>query len=186
MFWKDERGTPLDDTDEAHNIDLLVIGFDTTNDATPETIVTAKVQLPGHSRGISVTNFEDFYEGRVVFVSLDNRDQDPNHYTTYASAEYAKGDSYAFEILHSDIELGLHLFEQPTDAEYYDNIVVAATIREDLHPVATATDGIRVVSRHYAFEPTNSNRDGITDLLSQLLGGQPVKQVDHVREYCFP
>jgi len=185
MFWKDERYTPLKGTDEAHDLDRLVVGFDTTDDLKPETVVTAKMQLPrqiGTVPIVSITKFEELYPGRPVFVALDNRDQDPAHYTDYDDAKYAKRDSYAFEILHSDIDLGLHLFEQSANSEYHDNIVVAATILADLHPVASAADGIHIVSRHHGYVPTDSNGDGITDLLAGILGAQPVQQVDHARQ----
>ena len=95
---------------------------------------------------------------------------------------YATRSSNAIHVLHSDIEYGAHLFEQNTDSEFNDNIVVALTLKEDLAPVASVDDGIRFHTRQYAYVPTDSNSDGTTDLLDDLLNGQPVTQVEHVRE----
>ncbi len=182
MFWKDEGDTPHNGADEAHDLDQLVIGFDTNNDTTPETIVNAGMQLLRPAADLSVTQFDELYEGRPVFVALDNRDLDPTHYALYGAANYEQRSSYAFEILHSDIDVGLTLYEQPANDEYDDNIVVAATIAEDLHPVASAADGINFVTRNYAYVPTDSDGDGITDMLAGLLSGKQITQIDHVRQ----
>ena len=181
LFWKDELDTPGDSTDEAHDIDRLVVGLDTSGDTLPDKVVTARMQIPGTAGAVTVTDFEEQYGGRPVFVSLDQRDRDPTHYQAYGTATYATRDSYAFQILHSDVDVGLRLYEQHTSSEYHDNIVVAARVLEDLHPVASAAAGIHVASKHYAFFPTDADSDNLTDLLEGLLAGQPVEQVEHAR-----
>lgn len=181
MFWKDELDTPGDTTDEAHDIDRLVVGLDTNSDGLADRVVTSRMALPRQEGEVAVTDFEQLYGGQPVFVSLDNRDRDPGHFQAYASADYATRASYAFEILHSDIAVGLRLYEQHTASEYHDNIAVAARVLEDLQPAATVHDGIRVVSRHYAFFPIDSDADGLTDLVAGILGEQPVQQIEHLR-----
>jgi hypothetical protein len=182
MFWKDELDTPWDSTDEAHDMDRLVVGLDIDGDTLPERIVTSRMAIPGTPGEVTVTDFEQIYGGRPVFVSLDNRDRNPAHYQAYASADYALRASYAFEILHSDVAVGLRLYEQHTASEYHDNIVVAARVLDDLEPAITVDDGIRVVSRHHAFFPTDSDSDGLTDLLGGILGTHAVQQLTHIRD----
>ena len=181
MFWKDELDTPGDTTDEAHDIDRLVVGLDTNSDGLSDRVVTSRMALPRQEGEVAVTDFEQLYGGQPVFVSLDNRDRDPGHFQAYASADYATRASYAFEILHSDIAVGLRLYEQHTASEYHDNVAVAARVLENLQPAATVHDGIRVVSRHYAFFPIDSDADGLTDLVAGILGEQPDQQIEHVR-----
>jgi hypothetical protein len=181
LFWKDEWDTPWDASDEAHDIDRLVVGLDTNTDGLADRVVTSRMALPRQAGEVTVTDFEQLYGGQPVFASLDNRDRDPAHFQAYETADYATRASYAFEILHSDVAVGLRLYEQHTASEYHDNIAVAARVLEDLPPATTVNDGIRVVSRHYAFFPSDSDADGLTDLVAGILGEQPVQQIEHVR-----
>lgn len=181
MMFKDERDTPSITSDEAHDTDTFVVGLDLNGDGIADKLVTSTIDLPALGSDTSVTRFEEIYGGRPVFFTLDNRDRDPTHYSTYADANYASRASYSVEILKSDVPLGMHMFEHGPDKEYGDNLVFAATIKGDLHKATSVTDGVQVVTRHRSFTPTDSNADGVTDRVSGILGSRAFENIQYQR-----
>ena len=153
QFWKDERDTSDDDTDEAHDVDTLVVVLDTTGDGRADKIVERGINNPDEVGQILVTDFSPPPGGRVHAFALENRDRNPQHYSTYAEAAYSSRASYGVEWVASDIPLGLHLYEQYTDREHNDNVVFLATIQQDLHQAETFEDGIHVEYVTKAFFP---------------------------------
>jgi hypothetical protein len=164
LFWKDERDTPDESDDEAHDLDHLVIGFDTNSDGVIDEFIDRQLNNPQMPNQIDVTRFEDLILGKPLLMALENRDRDPAHYSRYATAEYARRASYEVQIVHSDVPLAVRLFEAATGGEALDNIVVAAVIKQNLLQPQRVEDGYRVQAVHRAFFPPDNHLPVISPL----------------------
>ncbi|MCA8999291.1 MAG: VCBS repeat-containing protein [Planctomycetaceae bacterium] len=181
MFWRDERDSPQLVTDEAHDLDLVTIGFDTNGDQSIDKIVKTKVHNPRHEHEVVTTRFEDLYDGEIVYWAIDQLDRDPSHYTDYP-ANYENRSGFSVHTLSSDIPQGFHLHEQGTTDEFRDNIVAMAAIQGSLSPVSSASEGIHIQTRHTAYASTDANQNGLSDHLDQLIGGNSVEILDARQE----
>ncbi len=172
MFWKDEDDTPEDSTDEAHDVDLVVVGYDTDGDGGVDLIREHPVENPA---AVVVTDFGADQPGEQIYVALENRDRDPAHYATYSSADYHLRSSYSIEMRSSDVPWSVILHETPTSSEFFDNVALHLAMAEDLAPAASSAEAIAVEYLTRAYFPTDLDGDGLTDQLERILGTDPTQ-----------
>jgi Periplasmic glucan biosynthesis protein, MdoG/Domain of unknown function (DUF4214)/Putative Ig domain len=173
MFFRDERDTPTVSTDEAHDSDTVTEGFDNNGDGVPDRLVERGLNNPGGAGSLVLTDLTSAPFGRIVFFSLENRDRNAAHYSTFADADYAARGSYGVRIWYTSTPLGLHLHEQHTDSEVNDNIVLNAVIQNDLPAARSLADGVHLVYDVTAFYPDDSDADGLTDFFESLVATDP-------------
>ena len=167
MFWKDEDDTPGDMTDEAHDADILVVGYDTNGDNRIDIIKEHKIDNPEET---VITDFSLLQEGDQLYFALENRDRDESHYSTYASAAYHLRSSYSIELISSSIPVSLILHETPTSSEYNDNIAMHLASKADLSEAGSVNDSITIEYISKAYFPVDTDEDGLTDQLESLIG----------------
>ncbi|MDD5680162.1 MAG: right-handed parallel beta-helix repeat-containing protein [Candidatus Omnitrophica bacterium] len=167
MFWKDETDTPGDSTDEAHDCDIIVVGYDRNADGKIDIIEEHAVDNPASH---VVTDFSALQNGTQLYCALENRDRDQSHYLAYASATYEKRSSYSIQLISSDIPLSFILHEDPTNAEYNDNIVINLAIKQDWPKANSVSDAKNIHYITKAYFPIDTDLDGLTDQLETLIG----------------
>lgn len=126
LFWKGETDTPSNINDEAHDADILIIGY---SDG-----LNIEYPLYSHFSGdpIMVT-FSPPTGKTITSFALEQSDREKSHYSEYVSAGYEKRVSLSIENILSSIpfRITLHIF--PTTSEYHDNIVAHLTVTENLY-----------------------------------------------------
>jgi len=168
MYWKNEDDTPSDSTDEAHDCDILIVGYDKNDDGKIDIIKEHKINNP--ASGIVVTDFSTLEDGKQLYFALENRDRNANHYSTYAEADYHLRSSYSIQILDINTSFSAVLHESSTDCEYNDNIVLNLAFKTDLPQSSALSDSI---SAHYitkAYFPDDADGDSLTNQLELILG----------------
>lgn len=175
MFFQDERDTPTESTDEAHDTDFLVVGYDTNADGRVDKIVERQINNPSNAGEIVRTDFGASQPGAQLYWSLENRDRNPSHYSAFAGAQYHLRASYGVELLSSDVPLSVHLHEEHTEVESNDNLVINGAIREDLLKAIQLAGEVRVRYRTTAFYPDDADGDGLTDFLEGIAATDPAK-----------
>ena len=142
MFWKGESDTLGDNTDEAHDADFFVVGYDDSS------IRDRKIINPNGTGEKVITDFT--VEGKTTTsFALEQWDREPNHYSTYGSAMYADRSSYRLKLIYSRVPLTVKLHEEHTDYEGSDNIIANFAITLDLHKAQSIED---VISLEYETE----------------------------------
>jgi len=138
MFWQDEDATPEDSTDEAHDADFFVVGY---NDGS---IRDYKITNPPGAGEQVITDFA-MANKAINYFALEQWDRLPEHYSKYDSAKYADRSSYRLKLASSSIPLTVMLHESHTNDEYYDNIIANLAITQDLHKAQRIEDAISLV-----------------------------------------
>jgi hypothetical protein len=159
MLWKNEKQTPEIVSDEAHDSDLLTLK-----------LANGRVNsypLDPPLTGLRVRDLMMIEGPQAVEWTLANEDREPSH---YADFEPALGDtnynfraSYKVSLLKSNVKTSVRLYEQATDGEYSDNIVVASTLRQNIKKATRVEQFIRFKYKTTAFFPNTPPRS---------LGGQ--------------
>lgn len=126
LFWKGEADTPSNNNDEAHDADMLIIGYSDGS----------KTEYPLYSHFSGEPIVETFSPPtgkKISSFALEQRDMAQSHYSDYASAGYESRVSFSIEDIEISIpfQVTLHIF--PTTSEYHDNIVAHLTIAENLN-----------------------------------------------------
>jgi hypothetical protein len=170
MFWKNESATLSDTTDEAHDCDIAVIGFDTDNDGKINRIAEYKINNPAKANGLNVVTFDSLKYGKQIFFAIENRDRNPDHYKKYNDAQYANRSSYSIQLLQSSVPLSVQILESPTESEYNDNIVMNLAISQDIETANKPEDCITVKYITRAYFPIDSDSDGLTNQMERLIG----------------
>lgn len=109
MFWKGEDQTPADPTDQAHDIDhILVCGQGTA-------AIGALVPAP-----TAPDEFRRF--GSAPCFALMQLDRVPAHYATYADAKYPRRVNDWIDDVHSDEPFSVNLYAHGTTYDGEDNV----------------------------------------------------------------
>ncbi|MDQ1350029.1 MAG: periplasmic glucans biosynthesis protein [Acidobacteriota bacterium] len=192
MFWKDETdstngsGDIANPNDEAHDCDTLIVGYDRNEDGKVDIIKEKRIDNPKDITITDFNNFPGFSSFKQIYFALENRDRTPEHYSKYESAHYEKRCSYSIRLKSCSIPLSLILHEIPTDAEYYDNIVINLAIRANLYKALSVNDAIKIEYVTTAYYPIDSDEDGLTDQLEKLIGTNPFNKdsdCDGIKDY---
>lgn len=143
MFWKGPRAGS-NGSDSAHDSDTLLIRY-------PESVVSYAIRAP--ETGLETHEFTGSLTERPLGSLTDeqplewtlaNDDRDPAHYSWFAGAlgstNYNFRASYHITLMESSVKTRLQLFEHATHDEFADNIVVLASIRDDVLKSASAND----------------------------------------------
>lgn len=123
LFFQGAADTPAIASDQAHDADFLVL---TLSDGS-----VTEFALRNPATPLSM----DFVAplGRTITsVVLEQRDRDPAHYATFASAAYASRSSLAIEQINASVPFKVTLQIFPASSEFFDNVVAHITILEDL------------------------------------------------------
>ena len=167
MFWKNEDDTPASSTDEAHDCDIIVVGYDRDGNGIIDKIIEHDIDNP---QVLTITDFSTLQTGNQLYFALENRDRDPSHYSSYSSAYYETRSSYSIQLISSDIPLSMVLYESPTDSEYNDNIVINLVVKQNLLEAYSINDAVTVEYTTKAYFPTDTDNDGVTDQLEIIVG----------------
>ncbi len=126
LFWKGEADTPSIQNDEAHDADILIIGYSDGS--------KTEYPLYSHFSGDPIiVSFSPHQGKKITSFTLEQRDREQSHYSAYASAVYETRVSLSIERIESSIpfQVTLHIF--PTTSEYHDNIVAHLALVENLN-----------------------------------------------------
>lgn len=132
MFWKDERDTPAQTHDEAHDADLFVAWGPDGRRREHQISIPALPTAPPE-----VVDF-----GAATDFALLQTDRDPRHYLAYKSAGYAQRSSLLISDLRSSVPYTVALWQSWTAYEGADNIAVYVRFNTDLAVPASVEDGI--------------------------------------------
>jgi glucan biosynthesis protein len=129
MFWKGADATPADPTDQAHDIDrVLVCG--------QGSVAIADLVPPP----VGGDRFRRF--GPAPCFGLLQLDRNPAHYSAYAGAKYARRVNYWIDDLHSDAPFSINAYAHGTTCEGEDNVVAFVELQDPLPPALSAADGL--------------------------------------------
>ena len=167
MFWKNEDDSPENEYDEAHDCDVLIVGYDRDQNGIVDKIVEFDIDNPASYTRI---DFAGLQAGNQIYFALENRDRNPVHYQEYSSAGYETRSSYSIQLLSSDVPVSLVLHESPTNSEYVDNIVINLAAKSELPRANSIGDAISVEYITKAYLPMDKDADGLTDQLEKLVG----------------
>lgn len=170
MFWKNEEDTPEDSNDEAHDCDILVVGYDRNGDGIVDIIKEKAIEIPASIGDVNTTDFGTLQDGNQIYFALENRDLDMSHYLKYKDAHYENRSSYSIQIISSDVNVSLILYEAYTDCEYNDNIVINLAIKNDLRDANSVDDAVSIEYITKAYFPIDTDEDGLTDQLEGFIG----------------
>ncbi|MFZ1641847.1 MAG: glucan biosynthesis protein [Candidatus Contendobacter sp.] len=132
MFWKDERATPSETDDEAHDADLFVAWYPTGAQRRQPLAIPASPEDPP-----LVTAF-----GAATDFALVQSDRKLGHYRQYASADYANRASLLISDIQSSLPYTVVLWQSYTSYEGADNVAVFVRFNQDADPLASVEAGI--------------------------------------------
>jgi len=132
MFWKDERATPEQADDEAHDADLFVAWYADGRQRRQALALPASAEEPP-----LMTDF-----GRATDFALVQSDRHPGHYRQYASADYANRASLLISDIQSNRPYTVALWQSYTEYEGADNVAAFVRFNQDLDPPASVEGGI--------------------------------------------
>jgi glucan biosynthesis protein len=123
LFFQGAFDTPTISSDQAHDADVLVITFSDGS--------VTEFPLINPATLFSM-DFAPSSGQIITAVALEQRDRNPAHYATFASADYASRSSLAIEQINASIPLKVSLQIFPTSSEFFDNVVAHLTLLKDL------------------------------------------------------
>ena len=124
MFWLDENDTPENPTDEAHDSETVMIQYSNG------TWVTHQLDNP--TSELNITMLGRVESGDKIYIA--QQDRDPSHYVVYRpELSYEFRSSYSIEITYTNRpDLVMKIYENKTDNEWADNILVAIELTSNL------------------------------------------------------
>jgi len=115
MYWRPE----------AHDCDTLMIK------KADGTWITHQISIPSGAAEKRVVNLGPITKGDKIFIS--QQDRNASHYTFVPETPYQFRSSYSFHILNTNrSDLNLKVYEENTNSEINDNIVVAIELTNNL------------------------------------------------------